>query len=40
MYPWGSFDFNSVLVTREVIACLTECDHGSENSTVPYAESI
>lgn len=39
MYPWGLLGFNSSQATRGDIACLRECDHGSENSSVPYAVS-
>lgn len=37
MYPWGLLGFNSSQATREDIACLRKRDHGSENSSVPYA---
>lgn len=40
MYPWGLFGFNSSQATREDIACLKKCHHGSENSSVPYTGSM
>ena len=40
MYPWGLFGFSSTQATREDIACLRKCDHGSENFSVLYTGSM